>query len=561
MNKKLTFAILLGSSLMLASCGKELADLSSDYFTTTPNPLELVGDKVPATITATIPEKTFVKNCEVTVTPYLVYGDTETASAPYTVQGEKVSGNNPVISYKEGGTVTIPVMFAYTPAMDKSELYLDFTVVQGSKTYNLSRVKVADGVISTPVLATAESVEGAVIADAYKRVNPDEYSADIHFLINDTKVRKSETSADDITEFQEQLKAAQENDRIEVTGVNIASYASPEGTVEYNTKVAGGREESTQKYLTEAFDKNEITSFGELTADFTAEDWEGFQELVAESDIQDKDLILSVLSMYKDPDQREAEIRNLSSVFDQLAEEILPQLRRSKITASVNLIGKSDEEILAAYEEDASQLTLEEILYAATLVEDNDKKVEIYKKASELYPDDYRTWNNLAKSQLEAGDADAAKKSITKAEALAPSVQEVQLNKALIALAQDDLKTANTAIGKAGGIDGTNEALGLYYIKTGQYADAVKAYGSTKSNNAAIAQISVKDYSTAKSTLTAIEDPDATTYYLLAVVGARTSNEDMVLANLSKAAKLDSSLADRAKTDIEFAAYDISSAI
>lgn len=561
MNKKLTFAILLGSSLMLASCGKELADLSSDYFTTTPNPLELVGDKVPATITATIPEKTFVKNCEVTVTPYLVYGDTETASAPYTVQGEKVSGNNPVISYKEGGTVTIPVMFAYTPAMDKSELYLDFAVVQGSKTYNLSRVKVADGVISTPVLATAESVEGAVIADAYKRINPDEYSADIHFLINDTKVRKSETSADDINEFQDQLKAAQENDRIEVTGVNIASYASPDGTVEYNTKVAGGREESTQKYLTDSFDKNEITSFGELTADFTAEDWEGFQELVAASDIQDKDLILSVLSMYKDPDQREAEIRNLSSVFDQLAEDILPQLRRSKITASVNLIGKSDEEILAAYEEDPSQLTVEEILYAATLVEDNDKKVEIYKKASELYPDDYRTWNNLAKSQLEAGDADAAQKSIAKAEALAPSVQEVQLNKALIAIAQDDLKTANTAIGKAGGIDGTNEALGLYYIKTGQYAEAVKAYGSTKSNNAAIAQISVKDYSTAKSTLTAIEDPDATTYYLLAVVGARTSNEDMVLANLSKAAKLDSSLADRAKTDIEFAAYDISSAI
>lgn len=561
MNKNLTFAILLGSSLMLASCGKELADLSSDYFTTTPNPLELVGDKVPATITATIPEKTFVKNCEVTVTPYLVYGDTETASAPYTVQGEKVSGNNPVISYKEGGTVTIPVMFAYTPAMDKSELYLDFTVVQGSKTYNLSRVKVADGVISTPVLATAESVEGAITADAYTRINPDEYSADIHFLINDTKVRKSETSADDINEFQDQLKAAQENDRIEVTGVNIASYASPDGTVEYNTKVASGREESTQKYLTDSFDKNEITSFGELTADFTAEDWEGFQELVAASDIQDKDLILSVLSMYKDPDQREAEIRNLSSVFDQLAEDILPQLRRSKITASVNLIGKSDEEILAAYEEDPSQLTVEEILYAATLVEDNDKKVEIYKKASELYPDDYRTWNNLAKSQLEAGDASAAQKSIAKAESLAPSSQEVQLNKALIALAQDDLKTANTAIGKAGGIEGTNEALGLYYIKTGKYADAVKAYGSTKSNNAAIAQISVKDYSTAKSTLTAIEDPDATTYYLLAVVGARTSNEDMVLANLSKAAKLDSSLADRAKTDIEFAAYDISSAI
>ena len=560
MKSKLTFAIVLGCSLILASCGKELTEFVSDV-TVNPSPLELVGDKVPATVTGTVLPKTFVKDCEVTVTPYLVYGDTETASASYTYQGEKVSGNNTVISYDEGGTVTIPVMFAYTPAMDQSELYLDVQVVQGSKTYSLDRIKVADGVISTPILASASNAESAITADAYERITPDEYSADILYLINETKVRKSEIESEGVTGFNDKLVAAQADDRIEVQGVNIASYASPDGTVEFNTKVAGGREDNAKKYLDEAFKENEITEFGELTADFTAEDWEGFQELVAASDIQDKDLILSVLKMYKDPEQREAEIRNLSSVFDQLAEEILPQLRRSHITASVNLIGRSDEEILAAYEEDPSQLSVEEILYAATLVDDNAKKLEIYKKATELYPEDYRTWNNLATCQLNAGDYDAAKKSITKAEALASDSKEVQLNKALIALAQDDLKTANVAIGKAGGIEGTNEALGLYYIKLGQYDEAVKAYGSTKSNNAAIAQIAVKDYSTAKSTLTAITDPDATTYYLLAVVGARTSDEDALLTNLKKSIDLDSAYADRAKTDIEFADYDITSVL
>ena len=560
MKSKLTFAIVLGCSLILASCGKELTEFVSDV-TVNPSPLELVGDKVPATVTGTVLPKTFVKDCEVTVTPYLVYGDTETASASYTYQGEKVSGNNTVISYDEGGTVTIPVMFAYTPAMDQSELYLDVQVVQGSKTYSLDRIKVADGVISTPILASASNAESAITADAYERITPDEYSADILYLINETKVRKSEIESEGVTGFNDKLVAAQADDRIEVQGVNIASYASPDGTVEFNTKVAGGREDNAKKYLDEAFKENEITEFGELTADFTAEDWEGFQELVSASDIQDKDLILSVLKMYKDPEQREAEIRNLSSVFDQLAEEILPQLRRSHITASVNLIGRSDEEILAAYEEDPSQLSVEEILYAATLVDDNAKKLEIYKKATELYPEDYRTWNNLATCQLNAGDYDAAKKSITKAEALASDSKEVQLNKALIALAQDDLKTANVAIGKAGGIEGTNEALGLYYIKLGQYDEAVKAYGSTKSNNAAIAQIAVKDYSTAKSTLTAITDPDATTYYLLAVVGARTSDEDALLTNLKKSIDLDSAYADRAKTDIEFADYDITSVL
>lgn len=559
MNKKLTFAILLGGSLVLTGCGKKLTEISAEYFSVNPSPLEVVGDKVPATVTGQIPEKFFVKNAEVTVTPYLVYGDKETASAPYTVQGEKVNGNNQVISYDNGGTVTIPVMYAYTPEMDKSELWLDFQVQQGSKTYALPRVKVADGVVSTATLATAATIEPAITSDNFQRVINEKYTADIRFLINQTNIRKSELSSSELANLEQQIAGAQEDDRREIESVNIASYASPDGGVKLNTRIAEGREKSTQKYLDNSFKKNNIKEFGELTADFTPQDWEGFQQLVSESNIQDKDLILSVLSMYKDPEQREREIRNLSTVFDQLAEEILPKLRKSRLTASINVIGKSDEELMEAFNTDPKSLTADELLYTATLTDDNNKRIEIYKACTEIYPNDYRGYNNLGMCQFIAGDYDSAKSNFAKAKKMAPDSKEVKMNEGLCQLMENDLKDANNSFGSAAGVDGLNEAIGVYYMKLGDYNNAVKAFGNTKSNNAALAQIMVKDYSTAKSTLSAIAEPDGTTYYLLAVIGARTNNEQMVLGNLSQAIKLDSSLSNKAANDIEFSKIDISS--
>lgn len=545
--------------MVLTGCGKKLTEISAEYFSVNPSPLEVVGDKVPATVTGQIPEKFFVKNAEVTVTPYLVYGDKETASAPYTVQGEKVNGNNQVISYDNGGTVTIPVMYAYTPEMDKSELWLDFQVQQGSKTYALPRVKVADGVVSTATLATAATIEPAITSDNFQRVINEKYTADIRFLINQTNIRKSELSSSELANLEQQIAGAQEDDRREIESVNIASYASPDGGVKLNTRIAEGREKSTQKYLDNSFKKNNIKEFGELTADFTPQDWEGFQQLVSESNIQDKDLILSVLSMYKDPEQREREIRNLSTVFDQLAEEILPKLRKSRLTASINVIGKSDEELMEAFNTDPKSLTADELLYTATLTDDNNKRIEIYKACTEIYPNDYRGYNNLGMCQFIAGDYDSAKSNFAKAKKMAPDSKEVKMNEGLCQLMENDLKDANNSFGSAAGVDGLNEAIGVYYMKLGDYNNAVKAFGNTKSNNAALAQIMVKDYSTAKSTLSAIAEPDGTTYYLLAVIGARTNNEQMVLGNLSQAIKLDSSLSNKAANDIEFSKIDISS--
>lgn len=555
MKKALVYSFVACGLLAMTGCNSKMGQFASEYFSTNPNPLEVVGQEVPATVTANIPAKFFKKNAEVTVTPVLVYGTTEDAATPVTLQGEKVRGNAPVISYDNGGTVTIPVSYLYNPEMLKSELYLTFNVTQGKKQYALPRVKVADGVIATAALANAGAVTPASAADAFQRIINEKYSADIRFLINQAKIRKEQLESEEMGALNEKILSTQGNDRLDLKEVNIQSYASPEGTVEFNTELAEKREKNTQEYLDKQFKKDKITEFGELTAQFTAEDWNGFQELVAASDIQDKDLIISVLSQFKDPEEREREIRNLSSVFEVLADEILPQLRYSRITASIDVIGKSDEEINNYFDTDPSQLSLEEILYAGTLTEDNARKLKIYETTTRLYPNDYRGFNNLAKAQFINGDYDAALASLNKASKLNGNSNEVAMNQGLVSLVNKDFAAAKNSFSNAAGLEGLGDALGVYYLTQGDNAAAVKAFGASKTNNAALAQILTKDYASAKSTLNAVANPDATTYYLMAVLGARTNNALMVETNLKKVAELDTELAARAQNDLEFANF------
>lgn len=559
MNCKLSYTLLMASALVLTGCGKKMNPFAADYFSVNPNPLEVVGPNVPATVSANIPSKFFVKNASVTVTPYLVFDGTEEASAPMTFQGEKVRGNNPVVSFDRGGMVTIPVNYVYKPEMMKSELYLDFLVEQGSKKYALPRVKVADGVVATSALADAGTVSPATAPDKFQRIINEKYQADIHFLINQANLRESELRSDEVLRLNRDIKLAAGDTSRVIEEINIQSYASPEGALDFNTRLAENRETNTQSYLKNQLKKDKVTEFGELTAQFTPEDWEGFQKLVAASNIQDKDLILSVLSMYKDPEEREREIRNLSSVFDQLADEILPQLRYSRITASVNVIGKSDEEINRLVDSDPASLSADELLYAATLTNDLNRKKAIYTAATRLHPNDFRGFNNLGKVQYQQKDYDAAMASFKKAARLEPSAPESQMNQGLIALVNDDYRAANAAFGKAAGLEELGDALGVYYLRQGDLNAAVKSFGSSKSNNAALAQILNKDYGKAKSTLAAIATPDATTYYLTAILGARTGNENMLTSNLRQAIKLDNTLAAKAAKDLEFAKYNIAS--
>ncbi len=561
MNKKICLTVAVASAVLLSSCGKKLGQLSSDYFNTNPNPLEVVGEKVPATITGNLPAKYFQKNAVLTVTPILVYNGTETASQPYTFQGEKVRGNNPVISYDNGGTITIPTSYVYTPEMAQADLELAFSVEQGKKQYVLPRVKVANGVIATAAMADASTVNPALGADAFQRIINEKYAADIKFLINQANIRSGELSTDAMKELRDRINATAGDSSLVLNEINIQSYASPDGAYDFNERLAENREKNTRSYMTSQLKKDKVTEFGELTANFTAEDWEGFQRLVSQSDIQDKDLILEVLRMYQDPEQREREIHNISNVFEKLADEILPQLRYSRITASIDVIGKSDAEINQLFDKDPKALSLEEMLYCATLTDDNARRMAIYKKATELYPNDYRTWNDLGMTQYVAREYANAKTSFTKAAQLAPAGSEPRMNLGLIELVEGNYPAAKNYFGSAAGPAELNDALGVYYLKVGDNNAAARAFGDSKSNNAALAQILTKDYTKAKQTLAGISKPDATTYYLMAVLGARTNNEQMINTNLRQAVRLDSSLASKAAKDLEFANFNLANAL
>lgn len=557
--KKTFVYLMIGSAVLtLGSCSK-MSQFQSNFFTTVPTPLETVGENVPATINGNIPAKFMLKNARVTATPVIRWSqDGFKAGEPYTIQGENVRANGQVVSYANGGTVTIPFSVEYQPEMAKSDLYLEFQVDQNGKVYQLPSVKVGYGVVATSTLASAATVKPAVAKDNFQKVITEKYSADIHFLINQANVRASETSKTDYIDLNRKLMEANAAPNQEIAGVTINSYASPEGALDFNTKLAEKREQNTASYVENQLKKDKITEFGELTSSFTPEDWEGFRELVEKSNIQDKDLILSVLSMYKDPEQREKEIRNLSSVFDELADQILPQLRYSRVMASINVIGKSDMELIDLYNKAPQDLTEDEILYVATLTDDNTRKMEIYNTAARLHPNDYRAINNLGLTQYVAKDYASARNNFEKAARLNPSAPEVEMNLGLLSMLDKNYRKANEQLGAAAGVPEAGDALGVFYLSQGELTKACTAFGDAKTNNAALAQILAKDYSAAKTTLASIPTPDATTYYLTAVLGAKTNNENMVMSNLRQAVRLDANLLSRAKNDLEFARYNLS---
>ncbi|MCM1476090.1 MAG: hypothetical protein NC036_07590 [Muribaculaceae bacterium] len=557
---KRTIAYLaLGAALVgFSGCSKKLGQFSSDFFSTDPTPLATVGQNVPATVNGRIPAKFMVKNCKVTAIPRLQWDGGFVDAQPVEFQGENVRANGQIVSYNNGGNVYIPFNVVYKPEMANSDLYLTFNVDQNGKLYTLEPVKVGRGVISTSTLANARTVAPAIAPDAFQKVITEKYSADIHFLINQANIRPSEANSSAYIDLNKRLMEANAAPNMEIAGLSVSSFASPEGTLEFNTQLAERREQNTTAFLEGQLKKDRITEFGELTSSFTPEDWEGFQQLVEKSNIQDKELILSVLQMYKDPEEREREIRNLSTVFNELADQILPQLRYSRVMASINVIGKSDEELIRLFNTDPSKLTEDEILYVATLTDDNTKKMEIYSKATELFPNSWRAANNLGAAQYAAGELTQARHTLARAASLNPSAKEVAMNQGLLAMVDGDVAKANELFGAAAGVPENKDALGVYYLATGELARANTAFGDSKTNNAALGQLLAKDYAAAKATLAAIPNPDATTYYLTAILGARTNNETMVMSNLRQAVKLDRNLLNRAKKDLEFANFNLS---
>ena len=552
MNKKFFFSFLAFVAIItFSACSGKLTPLSEQYIKAEPQPLEAIGGEVPVTINATFPAKWFNKNAIVTVTPVLRYATGETWGTSYSFQGEKVKANNQVVSYSAGGNATMRSKFEYKPAMKKSELFLKFEAKVKNKTIKLPELKIADGVIATSMLADAATANPAIGADKFQRIIKEAYDANIMFLIQQAELRSKEISKGEITDWKNLVENANQAPNQNVA-VEISAYASPDGGLKLNDALAERREVNTKTYLNKELKKRNVDV--PVDARYTAQDWEGFRELVSKSNLQDKDLVLRVLSMYTDAEQREREIKNISTVFKSLADEILPQLRRSRLTANITIIGKSDDEIAALAKSDAASLSIEEILYAATLTNNAAEKETIYTKASNIYPNDYRTWNNIGMQRYRDGDFTKAEELFNKANSVRNN-SEANINLGLLALLKGDKVKAQQLFGGASDVPELGESLGLLYLMQGEYAKAVSSFAGTKTNNAALAQILTKDYSTAAQTLNAVRLPDATTDYLKAVVAARTNDANGVISNMKAAISKDRSLAKEAAVDLEFVKY------
>lgn len=550
MKKSFFFASVIAMAV-LTSCGTAV---QPEQVTVNPSPLTVVGDNVDATITGTFPVKKFSKKAVLTVTPVLKYEGGEAVGEPVTYVGEKAKENGKTVSYKEGAKYSQQASFKYVPAMAKSELYLRFTAKKGNKTVEIPDMKVADGVVATAKLAQAQDVKPQITADKFQRIIQEMQEADIRFLIQQSNLRNSELKTQEMKDLQAAIKDADQDEKKAINKLEVSGYASPDGGVKLNSTLADARQANAQKYLQKQLKKNKVKA--EIESSVTAQDWEGFQKAMEESNIQDKDLVLRVLSMYSDPEEREAQIKNLSAVYKTIADEILPELRRSRLILTTDLIGKSDEEIAELAKNDPASLNVEELLYAATLTKDANEQMAIYKKAVELFPNDYRGYNNMGMLYFNQGSIAEARRSYTQALKIASNNPDVNYNAGVAALADNDLAMAQQYLGKAAGTQGDlNAAMGTLYTMKGEYAAAKNAYGDKPSNNAAVQQILNEDYAAARQTLARVENPNATTAYLAAIVGARTNDRDAVYSNLKAAIQRDAQFRKKAQKDIEFAKY------
>ena len=549
--KKGLFLSLIAAVVMLASCNKSLP--KPDEITVNPSPLEKVGSKVNAEITGTFPQKKFAKKGVLTVTPVLKYDGQESVGEPVTYVGEKAKENGKTVNYKNGGTYSQSCSFDYVPAMRKSELYLRFEAKIGKKEIEIPDLKIADGLVATSELAEAKDNKTATTPDKFQRVIQELTEADIKFLIQSAELRSGETKSDAMKNLQAAIKDAKDAERKEINKIEVAGYASPDGAQDLNEKLAQNRQKAAANFLKKDLKKNKVNNA--IESNITAEDWEGFQKAMENSNMQDKDLVLRVLSMYSDPEEREAQIKNLSSVYGTIADEILPALRRSRLILTTDLIGKSDDEIRELAKNDPAQLSVEELLYAATLTNDKAEKMAIYQKAADQY-NDYRAWNSMGQLYFEDGNIAEARRCYAKALEIQPNDPDVNYNAGVAAMADGDLAKAEEYFGKAAGTKADlNSALGTLYTQKGDYAAATKAYGDKATNNAAVQQILNEDYAVAAQTLANVKEPNATTAYLKAVVGARTNDKEAVYANLKSAIEQDSKMKERAAQDIEFAKF------
>lgn len=551
-----------------AGLNKMKKNANDIQFKVTPEVLESHAGKVNVAIDGRFPAKYFNKKATLTATPVLKYEGGDTKLTPVSVQGESVEANNKVISYSNGGNVTYRDGFDYVKAMSKSELYVNITASKGSKSVTFDPIKIADGIIATselvanypkPILGVRREANTSgkydPNIDAFQRIVPDEMMADIHYLINKSNIRREEAEKETVKNFEDYTKKANSDDKIDLKGVEIAAYASPDGSIDLNADLAAARKNTSSEFLINKLKEAGINI--DLKAKYTPEDWDGFRELMEKSNIQDKELILRVLSMYNDPEVREREIKNLSEAFTDVADEILPQLRRAKMTTSVDFIGKTDEELKTAAKSNPSSLNPAELLYAATLFEGSDDQLAIYNSFIKIYPNDWRGPNNAGYIMASQGKYEEAKPLFEKAEKLRNDEPVIKNNLGAIALREGNVSNAEVLFGAAAGAGKeVNYNLGIVSLENAEYDKAVRYFSDYQDINSALAKMMAGNNNGALRDLEAFDRPNCfMKEYLKAIIGARTAKENLLFESLEAAVKINPDLKAKAKTDIEFARY------
>ena len=539
-------------AIVLSSCGK--LD-RPEQIKVNPSPMAVVGNNVDVDIQGTFPEKKFAKKGVLVVTPVLKYGDKEILGEPVTYVGEKAKENGTQVNYKAGGSYRQHARFAYDGAMDKNtKLYLRFNAKIGKKEIEIPDVLIAEGLNKTAKMVSAKDNNPQVTADKFQRVIQQMQEADILFLIQQATLRNSETGSQKIKDLQAAIKEANANEKKAIHSLEVAGYASPDGAQALNEKLAKNRQDAAQKFLAKDLKKNKINQG--IESNITAEDWEGFKTALESSNIQVKEMVLRVLSMYNDPEEREKQIKNIAAAYKAIADQILPALRRSRLILTTDLIGKSDDEITALAKNDPAALNVEELLYSATLTNDNAEKIRIYKRATEQFPNDYRGFNNLGMVYMNENNVAEARRCFQKALQLEPNNADVNYNAGVAAMADGDLNKAEEHFGKAAGTQADlAAAMGTLSTMKGDYKNAGKALNNSNTNNAAVVKILNEDYAGAKKVLDNVAEPNATTAYLKAVVAARTNAKADVLSNLKNAVAQDAAMKAKAANDVEFAKY------
>ena len=545
------------AAVTLTAGAAKLEPMKKENVTVVPTVLKVEQGKVNVTINGVIPAKYMEKKAVLTMTPVLRYvqdGVQQSVKGQsMTLQGEKVQGNDYVIKYKEGGNFTMTTRFDYVAAMHKSELWLEFDASISGKQKDMEALKLADGVLATGELyrMTLTSARPAVASYAFERAIAQKQEANIRFLIEQSELRKSELKSGSVQEFVNLLqRISANNQNLALKNVQVSAYASPDGGVTLNEKLANKRQQNTEDYVKQQLKQAKVD--GEVESDYTAQDWEGFQQLVKASNIQDKDVILRVLSMYQDPEEREQQIKNMSQGFKELADGILPELRRARMTINYETMGRSDQQIQDQLKNDASKLSVEELLYAASMAKTDAEKESIYRTAVKQYPEDVRAYNNLGAIAFDKGSYNEAKQWLEQARQKNANHAEANANLGLLALQQGDLNAAENYIGRAAGASNQNEALGNLHLAQGKYAQAEQDFGSLKTNSAALAQLMNNNYAKAAQTLDGVSKADGITYYLKAILNARQGNASAAQQLKSQAIEKYPWLNQWASDDLEF---------